>query len=291
MGGRHMVRNIGDRGFQIAVYVLLTLVGLAAVVPLLYVLAVSLTPFAVVLKHGGYVLFPKELTFNAYEKLVGNSAIPRSLLVTVYITVVGTLINLMLTTLLAYPLSRKQLPGRNMFLMMVVLTLLFSGGIIPTYLIVKATGLIDSLWSLILPTAVSSFNVLIMKSFFEQLPEELFESARIDGAREFRILFQLAVPLSLPVMITVGLFYAVGHWNSFFSAIMYMTDRSLYPLQVVVREILMLSQQPLENAEDQVPTVTMQMAAVVFASAPILVVYPFLQKHFTKGMLLGSIKG
>ncbi|MFK7692495.1 carbohydrate ABC transporter permease [Paenibacillus sp. HJGM_3] len=286
-----MVRNIGDRGFQIAVYVLLTLVGLAAVVPLLYVLAVSLTPFAVVLKHGGYVLFPKELTFNAYEKLMGNSAIPRSLLVTIYITVVGTLINLMLTTLLAYPLSRKQLPGRNMFLMMVVLTLLFSGGIIPTYLIVKATGLIDSLWSLILPTAVSSFNVLIMKSFFEQLPEELFESARIDGAREFRILFQLAVPLSLPVMITVGLFYAVGHWNSFFSAIMYMTDRSLYPLQVVVREILMLSQQPLENAEDQVPTVTMQMAAVVFASAPILVVYPFLQKHFTKGMLLGSIKG
>ncbi|MNI19302.1 L-arabinose transport system permease protein AraQ [compost metagenome] len=130
-----------------------------------------------------------------------------------------------------------------------------------------------------------------MKSFFEQLPEELFESARIDGAREFRILVQLAVPLSLPSLITVGLFYAVGHWNSFFSAIMYVTDRSLFPLQVVVREILMLSQQPLENAEDQVPTVTMQMAAVIFASLPILVVYPFLQKHFTKGMLLGSIKG
>jgi putative aldouronate transport system permease protein len=286
-----MVRNAEDKVFQAFSYVILALVGLAAVVPLLYVLSVSLTPFAVVLKHGGYVLFPKELTFNAYKKLMGTSAIPRSLLVTIYITVIGTTINLILTTLLAYPLSRKQLPGRNFFLMMVVLTLLFSGGIIPTYLIVKATGLIDSLWALILPTAVSSFNVLIMKSFFEQLPEELFESARIDGAREFRILFQLAVPLSLPVMITVGLFYAVGHWNSFFSAIMYVTDRSLFPLQVVVREILMLSQQPLENAEDQVPTVTMQMAAVVFASAPILIVYPFLQKHFTKGMLLGSIKG
>lgn len=286
-----MVRNAEDKLFQVFSYVILALVGLGAVVPLLYVLSVSLTPFAVVLKHGGYVLFPKELTFNAYKKLIGTSAIPRSLLITVYITVIGTTINLILTTLLAYPLSRKQLPGRNFFLMMVVLTLLFSGGIIPTYLIVKATGLIDSLWALILPTAVSSFNVLIMKSFFEQLPEELFESARIDGAREFRILFQLAVPLSLPVMITVGLFYAVGHWNSFFSAIMYVTDRSLYPLQVVVREILMLSQQPLENAEDQVPTVTMQMAAVVFASAPILIVYPFLQKHFTKGMLLGSIKG
>lgn len=291
MGGRHMVKNLDDKLFQGASYLILALVGLAAVVPLLYVVSVSLTPFAQVLKHGGYVLVPKELTFNAYKKLIGTSGIPRSLGVTVFITVVGTTINLLLTTLVAYPLSRKALPGRSLFLAMVVFTLLFSGGIIPTYLVVKATGLIDSLWALVLPGAISSFNVLIMKSFFEQLPEELFESARIDGAREFRILFRLTVPLSLPAMITVGLFYAVGHWNSFFSAIMYVTDRSLFPLQVVVREILMLSQQPLENAEDQVPTVTMQMAAVVFASLPILVVYPFLQKHFTKGMLLGSIKG
>ncbi|PYI56270.1 carbohydrate ABC transporter permease [Paenibacillus flagellatus] len=286
-----MVSNAGDKLFGAFTYAVLALVGLVAVVPLLYVFSVSLTPFAEVLKHGGYVLLPKELTFNAYKKLISTSGIPRSLGVTVFLTVVGTAINLVLTTLTAYPLSRKQLPGRSAFLFMVVFTLLFSGGIIPTYLIVKATGLIDSLWALILPTAISSFNVLIMKSFFEQLPEELFESARIDGAREFRILFRLTAPLSLPVMITVGLFYAVGHWNSFFSAIMYVTDRSLFPLQVVVREILILTQQPLENAEDQVPTVTMQMAAIVFASVPILAVYPFLQKHFTKGMLLGSIKG
>lgn len=286
-----MVRNVEDRLFQVISYVILAIVGLAAVIPLLYVLSVSMTPFAVVLKHGGYVLFPKELTLHAYKKLIGSSAIPRSLGVTVYITAIGTTINLILTALLAYPLSRKRLPGRNIFLGMIVLTLLFNGGIIPTYLVVKATGLIDSLWALILPTAVASFNVLIMKSFFEQLPEELFESARIDGAREFRILFQLVVPLSLPVMVTVGLFYGVGHWNSFFSAIMYMTDRSLYPLQVVVREILMLSQQQIDNPEEQVPTVTMQMAAVMFASAPVLIVYPFLQKHFVKGMLLGSIKG
>lgn len=286
-----MVSRAEDKLFQAVSYFLLAVVGLAAVIPLLYVFSVSLTPFAEVLRHGGYVLFPKEITFHAYGKLIGTSTIPRSLGVTVYISVIGTAINLILTTLVAYPLSRKYLPGRSFFLLMVVFTLLFSGGIIPTYLVVKATGLIDSLWALILPTAVSSFNVLIMKSFFEQLPEELFESARIDGAREFLILFRLTVPLSLPVMVTVGLFYAVGHWNSFFNAIMYVTDRSLFPLQVVVREILMLSQQPLENAEDQVPTVTMQMAAVVFASLPILVVYPFLQKHFTKGMLLGSIKG
>ncbi|GIP38524.1 protein LplC [Paenibacillus sp. J31TS4] len=286
-----MVRKGEDRLFQTVTMLILALVGLVSVVPLLYVFSVSLTPFAEVLRHGGYVLIPKEITFHAYKKLFESSGIPRALGVTVYITVVGTMINLLLTTLVAYPLSRKKLPGRNIFLMMVVLTILFSGGIIPTYLIVKATGLIDSLWALILPGAVNSFNVLIIKSFFEQLPEELFESARIDGAREFRILFTLVIPLSVPAMITVGLFYAVGHWNSFFSAIMYMTDRSLYPLQVVVREILMLSQQQVENVEEQVPTVTMQMAAVIFASLPILVVYPFLQKHFTKGMLLGSIKG
>ncbi|WJH33446.1 carbohydrate ABC transporter permease [Paenibacillus sp. CC-CFT747] len=286
-----MVNTKQDKAFLAFTYAVLAVVGIVAVVPLLYVVSVSLTPFAEVLKHGGYVLIPREFTFHAYKKLMETSGIPRSLIITVTITLVGTAINLILTTLVAYPLSRRSLPGRNIFLLMVVFTLLFSGGIIPTYLVVKATGLIDSLWALILPTAVSSFNVLLMKSFFEQLPEELFESARIDGAKEFRILLRLMVPLSLPVMITVGLFYAVGHWNSFFAAIMYVTDRTLFPLQVVVREILMLSQQPLENAEEQVPTVTMQMAAVVFASFPIIAVYPFLQKHFTKGMLLGSIKG
>ena len=286
-----MVRGLEDRIFNAVSYAILALVGLAAVVPLLYVFSVSLTPYAEVLKNGGYVLFPKEITFNAYKTLLSYSAIPQSFKITLFVTVVGTAINLTLTALMAYPLSRKGLPGRRLFLFMVVFTLLFNGGIIPTYLIVKATGLIDTVWALIVPNAIWSFNVLVMKSFFENLPEELFESARIDGAHEWRILLQIVIPLSVPSMITIGLFYAVGHWNSFFAAIMYITDRSLFPLQVVVREILMMTQQPLENAEDMVPTVTMQMSAVIFASLPIIAVYPFLQKHFTKGMLLGSIKG
>ncbi|NQX61123.1 carbohydrate ABC transporter permease [Paenibacillus qinlingensis] len=286
-----MVRMPGERVFNGIAYTLLALVGLAAVLPLLYVVSVSLTPYGEVLKNGGYVLIPKHLTLSAYSKLLETSNIFRSLQVTVLITVVGTLINLVLTTLMAYPLSRKNMPWRSFFLGMVVLTMLFGGGIIPTYLVVKATGLIDSIWSMILPNAIWSFNVLIMKSFFENLPEELLESARIDGAKEFRILRQIVVPLSKPSLITIGLFYAVGHWNQFFAAIMYVTDRRLYPLQVVVREILMMTQQPLESAENMVPTVTMQMSAVVLASLPIIVVYPFLQKHFTKGMLLGSIKG
>jgi putative aldouronate transport system permease protein len=285
-----MVKSLEDKLFNSVVYVILALVGLVAVIPILYVVSVSLTPYAEVLKNGGYVLIPKEVTFQAYGKILGTSTIWSALKVTVFVTIVGTAINLLLTLLMAYPLSRKGMPHRSLFLFVVVFTLLFNGGIIPTYLVVKDTGLIDTLWALILPNAVWSFNVLIMKSFFENLPEELFESSRIDGAGEFRILWQIVIPLSIPSVLTIGLFYAVGHWNQFFQAIMYITDRNLYPLQVVVRELLMLSQQA-DNTENMVPTVTMQMSAVVIASLPIIVVYPFLQKHFTKGMLMGAVKG
>ncbi|WP_141503020.1 carbohydrate ABC transporter permease [Paenibacillus luteus] len=286
-----MVKSLDDKIFNSIVYVILGLCGLAAILPILYVVAVSITPFGEVLRNGGFILFPREITFTAYRTLLTESNIPKAFQITVLITVIGTAVNLILTGLMAYPLSRKNLPARNFFLMMIVFTLLFSGGIIPTYLVVKSLGLLDSIWAMILPNAVWSFNVLIMKSFFEGLPEELFESARIDGAKEFRILLQIVTPLSVPVLLTVGLFYLVGHWNEFFQAIFYVTDRTLYPLQVVVREILMQSQQPLENAENMMPTQTMQMASVMIASLPVIVIYPFLQKHFTKGMLLGSIKG
>ncbi|MCQ6563970.1 carbohydrate ABC transporter permease [Paenibacillus mendelii] len=286
-----MVKSTNDRIANAVVFVILLACGLVAVFPLLYVLSVSLTPFSEVLKNGGFILVPRSITFDAYHKLLTESNIPRAFGVTVLVTVIGTIMNMAITALMAYPLSRKQLPGRNFFLMMVVFTLLFSGGIIPTYLVVKSLGLLDSIWAMILPNLVWSFNVLIMKSFYESLPEELFESARIDGAKEFRILLQIVAPLSVPVTLTIGLFYTVGHWNEFFQAIMFVTDRSLFPLQVVVREILIQTQQPLENAENMTPSETLQMASVILASLPIILVYPFLQKHFTKGMLLGSVKG
>lgn len=286
-----MVRSAGDRWFNAFVYTVLVFCGALAVFPLMYVISVSITPFGEVLRNGGFILIPREITFTAYETLLTESNMPQAFKITVIITVVGTAVNLILTGLMAYPLSRKMLPGRRWFLLLIVFTLIFSGGLIPTYLIVKAVGLLDSIWAMILPNAIWSFNVLVMKSFFETLPEELFESARIDGAKEFRILLQIVTPLSTPVILTIGLFYLVGHWNEFFQAIFYVTDRTLFPLQVVVREILMQSQQPLENADNITPTQTMQMASVMIASVPVLVVYPFIQKHFTKGMLLGSIKG
>lgn len=286
-----MVRGWQDRLFNTGIYAIMAAVGLAAVVPMLYVAAVSVTPYAQVLKNGGYVLFPSEWTLAAYRKIFGTSNLLQSFKVTLFITTVGTAINLLLTALTAYPLSRKALPHRNVFLFLVVFTMLFGGGLIPTYLVVKATGLLNTIWALIVPTAVSSFNVLILKSFFEQLPEELFESARMDGASETLLLFRIVVPLSMPAFVTVGLFYGVAHWNQFFAAIMYLTDRTLFPLQVVVRDLLMQTIEQAENPENMVPTVTMQMAAVMVASLPVIIVYPFLQKHFTKGMLLGSIKG
>ncbi len=291
MGGRNLVRGLEDRIFNAVIYLILGIVGLVCVFPLLYVLAVSVTPYGEVLKNGGYIIIPKSFTLEAYHQLFSGNEIVKAFGITVFITVVGTLVNMFLTTFMAYPLSRKNLPGRNFFLFLVVFTLLFSGGIIPTYLVVRDTGLVDTVWAMIIPNAVGAFNLLIMKSFFENIPNELFDSARIDGAKEFRILFQIVMPLSLPVLLTVGLFYAVGHWNEFFQAVMYITDTELYPLQVVIRNILMQSTNPEQMLEEYVPTTTLQMAAVIVASLPIIVVYPFIQKHFTKGVMIGSIKG
>ncbi|MFD0715825.1 carbohydrate ABC transporter permease [Paenibacillus sp. GCM10027626] len=286
-----MVKGTEDKIFNAVVYTVLVLVGVAVLFPLLFVLSVSLTPMAEVLKNGGYIVIPKNITFAAYEELLGDRAIPRAFLVTVFVTVVGTAVNMVLTLLMAYPLSRKLLPGRSFFLFVILITMLFNGGIIPLYLTVKATGLLNTVWAMIIPGAIGTFNILIMKSFFENIPEELFESVRMDGAREMRILLQLVMPLSVPVMLTIGLFYSVGHWNAFFSAIMFITNPDLHPIQVIVRNILAEPSASMDFTDVPVPTEAMQMAAIVVACVPIIAVYPFIQKHFTKGMLIGSIKG
>ncbi|MEF3303481.1 carbohydrate ABC transporter permease [Paenibacillus sp. GYB003] len=286
-----MVRGTEDTIFNAINYTILALVGLTVLFPLFFVLSVSVTPMAEVLKNGGYIVFPSRISFTAYRELLGDPAIPRAFMVTLFITVVGTAINMALTLLMAYPLSRKSLPGRSFFLLLILFSMLFSGGLIPLYLTVKATGLLNSVWAMIIPGAIGAFNVLVMKSFFENIPEELIESVRIDGAKEWRILLHIVIPLSLPVMITIGLFYTVGHWNSFFSAIMFITDPKLHPIQVIVRNVLTMAQNPVENIDVPVPTEAVQMAAVVVACFPVIAVYPFVQKHFTKGMLIGSIKG
>ncbi|WP_202880758.1 carbohydrate ABC transporter permease [Kribbella amoyensis] len=279
-----------DRIVNGIVYVACALVAVVCVFPLLFVVAASITPYGEVLRNGGYIVIPRAITFDAYRELLADPAIPRALSVTAFITVVGTALNMLLTTLMAYPLSRRDLPGRSAVLLIALFTTVFGAGMIPTYLIVKATGLLDTVWAMIVPGAVSVFNVLIMKTFFEGIPDELVDAARIDGAGELRILVQVILPLSVPVMLTLGLFYGVSHWNEFFQAILYVRDPDLQPLQVVVRNLLARSQ-ATENADAVLPLVTVQMAAVVVAAIPMIAVYPFVQKHFQKGVLLGSVKG
>lgn len=286
-----MVMGKKERLYLFFVYSILTLTALSVIFPLLYVVSVSLTPYTEVLKNGGFTIIPSKINFNTYAAFLEDSKIPRSYLVTIFITVVGTFVNLLVTTLMAYPLSKKNMPLRNILLMLILFTMLFGGGIIPTYLIVKGTGLIDSVWAMIIPGSVATFYLLIMKTFFENMPESLDEAAKIDGASELRILWQIVLPLSMPIMATVGLFYSVSHWNEFFAAIIYISDNSLHPLQVILRGMLNQSELPELDFERVVPTESLQMAAVVLSTLPIVVVYPFIQKYFTQGAMLGSVKG
>lgn len=286
-----MVSSCRDKLFDAVVVVLMTMIALICVVPVLFVLSISITPFSEVQRNGGFILVPRAITFEAYRTLLSNDGIKDAYRVTLFITLVGTALNLIVTVLMAYPLSRSNLPGRGWITNLIIFTMMFNGGMIPTYLVVKSLGLLNNVWALILPQLVWSFNLMIVKSFFQSLPEELIESMRIDGAGEWRVLFTLVIPLSVPVLITIWLYYAVGHWNQYFQSVLYITNRSLRPIQVVVREILALSNNPLSDASEVVPTMTTQMASIMIAAIPIIAVYPFVQRFFVKGVMLGALKG
>ena len=279
----------GEKVFDICTYIILFGVMVICLFPLLYVVSVSLTPMSEVLKQGGFLVIPKNVTMDAYKAIFEQRLLPRSMVITAFVTVAGTAINMIFTTLMAYPLSKTKLPGRTKLVPFIVFTMLFNGGTIPTYLLIKNLHLIGTYWALLLPGAIWTYNLLVVKAFFENLPEELFESARIDGAGEFRVLWKIALPLSKPVMMTVMLFYAVGHWETYFAAIMYLPDQKMQTLQVVLRR--MLTPNSEMNPDTVVPTMTLQMAMVVFSSLPIIIVYPFIQKYFTKGVMLGAVKG
>ncbi|MBO9606771.1 MAG: carbohydrate ABC transporter permease [Paenibacillaceae bacterium] len=288
-----MIISRQEKWFQYANYALLLVIGLGALFPFLYIVSVSLTPTSVVDRYGGFLIFPRQITFAAYEQVFTNSAIPRSLLNSLFITGVGTLLSLLVTAVMGFGLAKQGVPGRSVYLFLVVFTILFSGGIIPTYLVVKDVGLLNSLWSLIIPTLINPFNLLIFKTFFQQLPKELEDAAVIDGSGELGIFVRITLPLSVAVLLTIGLFYAVFYWNVYFHAILYLTDAERYPLQVALRQLLM---QPdptvLDMSSDyEVPAETMKMAGVVVSTLPIVLAYPFVQKYFMKGATLGAVKG
>lgn len=286
-------KTLGNRLFDIFNYSFLLIFSVACGLPFLYILAVSFTSPEEVAK-GGIILFPKEWSLASYRYIFSTNTLVRSLMVSIYITVLGTFINLVFTSLMAYPLSKPHIRGRQFILLAVLFTMLFGGGLIPTYFVVKALGLTNTLWSLMIPSAISAFNLIVLKNFFQQIPDGLEDSAKIDGCSDLGVLFRIVLPLSMPAMATFALFYAVSHWNQFFNAVMYINDNTKWPVQVLLREIVILAQSRIGDAsidETQIQPLTIRMAVIVFATVPILFVYPFLQKHFTKGVLLGSVKG
>ncbi|CAM3381675.1 carbohydrate ABC transporter permease [Marinicrinis lubricantis] len=289
-------RSLGSRLFDITNYTLLTIIGLVTLLPFVHVVAGSFTTVQE-LAQKPFVLIPTDWSLDAYRYIFSTNTIFRSLIVSIGITLVGTAFSMLLTCLMAYGLSRRDIDGRNFIMFLVVFTMLFTGGMIPTFIVVKTLGLIDSYWALIIPSSISAFNMIILRNFFQNLPEGLEESAKIDGCNDFGILFRIVIPLSMPAIATISLFYAVTYWNSYMSAILYLNDSAKWPIQILLRQIVIMasgiSVDSSGFSDDYVPPPeqTVKMATIVVATVPVLCVYPFLQKYFAKGALLGSIKG
>ncbi|OBR65781.1 ABC transporter permease [Paenibacillus oryzae] len=287
-------KSFGGRMFSIVNFSLLTIIALITILPFLHVVAGSFTTSAEMAVKK-FILIPTIWSFDAYKFIFSTDTIFRAMGVSAGTTLIGTLFSMLMSCLMGYGLSRRDLDGRRVIMFMVVFTMLFSGGMIPTFLVVKELGLIDSYAALIIPSAISAFNLIILKNFFQNIPEGLEESAKIDGCNDFGILFRIVLPLSMPAIATISLFYAVTYWNTYLSAIIYLNDNAKWPIQVLLRQIVVLAS-GLDYSSDldtavPPPDQTIKMAVIVVATMPILVVYPFLQKHFAKGALIGSIKG
>ncbi|ALS26607.1 ABC transporter permease [Paenibacillus sp. 32O-W] len=285
-----------DRAFNFVNATLLAIITLVTFFPLYYVFVVSFTDPSEYIK-GGVLLWPKKWSFASYQYLFTTDAFPRAILNSAFLATVGTALSLAVTAGLSYALSRRRLKGRRFLMLAILLTTLFNPGIIPPYLLVRELGLINSVWSLILPVLTSGWYVLLMKGFFDSIPSSLEEAARIDGCNDASVWVRVILPLSLPSLAAFGLFYAVSYWNTFFTAMLYINDFEKQPLQVLLQNMLIDSSTASGGAaaqemmsEERIPPETLKMAAVVVATVPILLVYPFLQKHFAKGAMVGSVK-
>ena len=272
--------------------ILLTLAALC-LLPFYYVLTVSFSDPAFV-KQGEIMLFPKGFSIDAYKVILRQTTFYNAFKVSVIRTVLGTVLNLALQCMVAYPLSRRTLIGRRFFMLYVVFTLLFNGGIIPTYLVVRYTGIVNTIWALVIPDAISAWNVIILVSFFASIPESIVDSAKIDGANDLVIFSRLIVPLSIPALATITLFIAVQHWNALMDAVIYINKSTLKPLQIYLLDLVLRSQMNdlfATQSEQDIPTLSIQTAGIFAGTLPILLVYPFIQRYFIKGVMIGAIKG
>ena len=268
----------------------LLLISFAMLYPVVYVIAASFSDELAILK-GDVFLLPVRAYTKAYEKVFKYPGLWQSYGNTLLYTFLGTAINLILTVFGAWSLSQKKMVGRRFFTLMCTFTMFFSGGMIPTFLVVKGLGLRDTIWAMVLPGAVSTYNMILMRTFFRQIPESLVEAAELDGCRDFGILFRIVLPLGMASLMTIGMFYAVGHWNSYFPAVLYLNKRELFPLQIILRQVVLLNE-IVENSSstENVMAEGIKYATIVVAMLPILCIYPFVQRYFVKGVMIGSVK-
>lgn len=280
--------------FQIGLAVFLTILLLAILIPFWRVIVTAFIPLDIYTREGvPFFLLPTEWTVEAFKQLLGHSLFPRAIMNSVIITLLGTAISLFLTIPLAYGLSTRNLPGRKLIMTLVLFTYLFSPGLIPVYLLITGMKLTNNFLAVILPPAVSVYNTLIMMSFFEGLPEDLKEAARLDGANELQVLWNVILPLSKPILLTIGLFYAVYFWNEFFTPILYLKDNDLLPLPVLLRNILISASFNEYVEYDAFSTSSLESlkaAGVLITMLPMLLIYPWIQRYFTKGTLVGGVK-
>ena len=285
-----------SRTFDVVVIIMFAALALLTLYPFYNVIILSFSNTESVAKHIPYLL-PFALDLTGYKTIIQDSDFINSLLVSLFVTIVGTAVNMVLSVIAAYVLSRKYLDGRNMIMSVIVFTMLFGGGLVPTYMVIKDMGLINKVWAMILPTAINTYYLIIIKNYFLGLPDGLFEAAKLDGAGEWTMLWKVAFPLSKPIMATFTLFYAVDRWNEWYNALLYINKKALSPLQIYLRDILtsLNSQlstqaQQMMGSTQKVSTSAVQMATIVITALPIMLVYPYLQKYFVNGVMVGGIK-
>ena len=290
--------TVASRVFDVLNYLIVTLAAITTIMPFIYIIGASFaTEYEIATRPMFFI--PQDITIDAYRYIFSSNKILQGFGNSVFITVFGTAINLFFTVTMAYALSKSRLRGRNFFLNMVIFSMFFSGGMIPGYIVVaNILNMKNTYWAVLLPGAISAYNMMIVKNFFQGIPQELEESASIDGCTDIGVLWKIVLPLSLPVLATFGLFYAVGHWNAYFSAMIYMTGaKEKWPLQVLLRELIIMSNGTagdMNNLDPEFvkpPEQSVKMAVIVVSTVPIMCVYPFLQKYFVKGVMVGALKG
>lgn len=288
-------KSLGEKIFDVSNVSFLILITLAAMLPIIHVVAGSLSSSNALI-HNNVTFWPVEGTFENIKLVAGNSAFWKSGWMTIRIVLLGTAINMFFTMITAYPLSKANLKGRKFFMLLIIFTLVFQAPIIPTYLLVKNLHLLNSIWALVVPGAISAFNMLLCITFFRSVPEDLFDAARVDGMSEYRMVWSIVMPLSLPIVMTLLLFYSVGHWNNYYGPLLFINDRNNQTLQMYLFALIAngdsdsLAGGAAAEAGIKLFPVALQMATIVLATIPVLLIYPFLQKHFVKGATLGSVK-